>query len=618
MQNCWDHNLVVKMKGLLMLLIVLHLSIEEQCSSKGHCTVLAVPASVCGNAEVNTPVCNAVRAIRFCSNISVDIGGQNGESYLAEIATEGAADGSVQLVVMSSQVVGALAKHAFLSGTVIARAIVKLTQQFGWSRLTIVADIADPYFLHTAEEFYRMANLSSDSRLLQLRNSDSEINNLVNRVDSLNLKIIVLSLRPHLVSKLLCRASEKHLVWPQYAWIVHSVELSEEGCGDNSTLDGVITLKLKDTLSTDKQHHRNCDCIHRNCDCLTENKVLQNIDARYLNSCRISSFLQQEVVFQQVGQDAFYSNETGKAPHPSDFPPLYIPTVFLALFYVATSTCFVICTISLVLYVYFRNEPAIKATSVSLSILIFIGCYLMILYLYILNSDNILSSYGQNKALKDRMCISLIWLNGIAYPTLILSTLLVKLLRVYRLFSLQTRVSKLTTSNLALAVYVLLMTSPNALVSLLWTATDPFISADSFLIRNGFSYNTEPMCTSKNTLKWLLVQLIYTLILSLFLIAVAISTRKIKFQDFKDTKKVSVLSFLVVFICTCGLFYWYLLSYIQADTILIQSVLQFAHYGVILSCQGFLFAPKLFPIVKGRVLRRYYRALNRPCSKDSD
>ena len=105
-----------------------------------------------------------------------------------EFASNEAATESAQLVVLSSQVVRALSEHVFLSSTVIASAIDELTQQFGWSPITIVADLADTYLLHTAVVFYRMANLSSDSRL---GNSDSEIEYLTSKVDRLGSSLII-------------------------------------------------------------------------------------------------------------------------------------------------------------------------------------------------------------------------------------------------------------------------------------------------------------------------------------------------------------------------------------------------------------------------------------------
>jgi hypothetical protein len=132
------------------------------------------------------------------------------------------ADGSIQLAVMSSHVARALAENVFLSSSIITRAIAELTKQFGWNCITIVADLDDSYFLHAAEELYRIADTSSisGSRFIQLRDSDTAIENfLSDQVERLNLRIIALSLRPHLASKLLCRARQRHLVWPEYAWI---------------------------------------------------------------------------------------------------------------------------------------------------------------------------------------------------------------------------------------------------------------------------------------------------------------------------------------------------------------------------------------------------------------
>ena len=577
--------------------VVTFASALEQYSHEHHCSnVVAVPSNICGNTDVL--MCEAVSALKFCQNTTVMVAKgsknvviTNGESYVMNLST---ANASAQLVVMSSDVVRVLTEHVFLSSTAIARAIVKLTQHFGWSRLTIVADTADTYFLRTAEQLYRMANLSPDSRLLQLSNSDSEIKDLVNRVDKLNLKIIVLSLRPHLLSKLLCRGHEKHLVWPEYAWIVHSVEVNEGSCRGNSTLDGVITVHLNDTRYTGKQYH----------DCFSENQMIFSNDVRYINSCHISDSSQQSLnaVWGHIGKQ--FINETDLiGAFPSDLPPQYVPTVYLTLFYIANTVSFIICMVSSVLYVKFRNEPAVKATSVFLSMLIFAGCYLTVLHLYVTASFNVPSLYKRSKALRDCMCVSTIWLNGLAFPAaLILSTLLVKLLRVYRLFKVSTRVTKLTTSNLALAGYVLLMTSPNALVSFVWTIADPNSSTVLLSVRNGLLH-VSVICSYD--IRWLLIQFVYFNVLSFLLIIFAILTRKIKYRDFKDTKKVSVLSFVLVFLGSTGLFYWYLLLVFGADILVLHTALHVSHLAFIFSCQGFIFAPKLFPIVKDKLMHTF-------------
>jgi hypothetical protein len=265
----------------------------------------------------------------------------------------------------------------------------------------------------------------------------------------------------------------------------------------------------------------------------------------------------------------------------------------------------------LVLFICFRNEPAVKATSVSLSMLIFTGCYLVILYLYVINSFLLPSFHEQGKGVRDFMCGLRTSLNGVGFPVaLIQSTVLVKLLRVYRLFKLRRRVSKITTSNTTLALCVLLVAAPNLLLCLLWCFGDPYTSAVSFSIKKGLLKITV-RCVSEHTLRWAALLLAYVIILSLILLTFAILTRNIKYRDFKDTKKIGVLSFLLVFNGTYALFYWFFFQIIGADVVLVAAVLHVGNYCMILECQGLLFAPKLFPIAKEILLRRL-------CSRGSE
>ena len=583
--------------------------------------MLTLPASVCGSTEVNTPMCNAVSALKYCTNITVTsfkVSDNHSvvldaESYLAELATNCTGDSeAVQLVVLSRQVVDVLAEKVFQSSTVIARAILQLTEHFNWSRITVISDTSDRYFQHTTETLHKMVNsTSSDFSFLQLDDSDSEIEDTINKIDMLNVKIIVVSLRLSVASKLLCKAQERNLVWPEYAWIVHSVDLSSETCG---SFEGVITVDIEEAhLSTNIQSGY-----------AEEAAAGADIPLYGFDYCASSPF--SDVSYRQIGKESLFISKNKPTsdqsivinrslPFPSDLLPQYSPTPYIALFYVCITGCLTLVTVSLSFYIHFRNEPSVKATTVSLSILIYIGCYLMIFYLYILNSTLLPSLHMQSQELKDSFCTIRALLNGIGYPiALIMSTVLIKLLRVYRIFRLQKKVSKFTSSNLALAMYVLLISSPNALICLLWASTDPYRGVVVSSI-NGGVFSISVVCVSSSLLRWVLLLLIYIIVLSFFLIIFAILTRKIKYQDFKDSKKISVLSFMLVFTCASSLFYWYLLRTIRANPILVHTVLQIGHYCIILECQGLLFAPKLLPIIRQRIMRKYNRAINVPTSK---
>ena len=296
----------------------------------------------------------------------------------------------------------------------------------------------------------------------------------------------------------------------------------------------------------------------------------------------------------------------GISPIPSDnLPQSFAPIVFVVLYYLGTSICFVVVTAMLVLYFYFRKEPAVRASSVSLSVLIFIGCYMLIFYLLILNSTLLPSYHMRSSKFRNFICVFRVWIHGLGYPNaLILSTLLVRLLRVYRIFNCYGKLSKYTSGNIAMAVYTLLITSPNGLICLVWSTSDHYLSEVIFPVRGGYVFVIE-QCRSNHTIQWLLGLLIYFLVISLFLVVVGILTRNVKHKNFKDTKKVSALSFAMVFTLSVVLSYWYILRIIGANVVLVHAVLQIGHYCIILECQGFIFAPKLFPIIKQRLIRSY-------------
>ena len=107
------------------------------------------------------------------------------------------------------------------------------------------------------------------------------------------------------------------------------------------------------------------------------------------------------------------------------------------------------------------------------------------------------------------ICVLRVWIHGIGFPVaLILSTLLVKLLRVYRIFHHHGKISKYTDGNWALLVYVLLLTSPNALICLVWSSSDPYISTVSSSVTAGLLIVRE-QCVSTYTIQWLIGLLIY-------------------------------------------------------------------------------------------------------------
>ena len=100
---------------------------------------------------------------------------------------------------------------------------------------------------------------------------------------------------------------------------------------------------------------------------------------------------------------------------------------------------YIMTTVILVLFLYWRNEPEIKATSPYLSLAMFAGCYL--LYIAIV-FETVHRSFVIGFEAFTAICNTDIWFGFIGY-NLIIGTLFVKLLRINQTFRVFRKTSKL-------------------------------------------------------------------------------------------------------------------------------------------------------------------------------
>ena len=273
-------------------------------------------------------------------------------------------------------------------------------------------------------------------------------------------------------------------------------------------------------------------------------------------------------------------------------PPLAY-TVILGLLITLMT---VLVTVTLVLYICFRKEPEVKATSFTLSLLIYLGCYLNLLYLsQLLYVHHTLDS--NNIARDNALCLGLQWLSGPGVPLpLMLATLLVKMLRVYCIFH-NTTLRRIGhhCSDLALALYVLLILLPDIFVNLIWTIFDPYQIHLEYHVRDGCTY-LEKSCRSNYKKHLFGLLSVYLLILIKALVVVAILTRKVRRRHFKDTKKVNILLFILYLGIIITYCYWALLQVLQTKRRYIAALSVYVpHSVVIILFQSLLFVPKVVP-----------------------
>ena len=184
--------------------------------------------------------------------------------------------------------------------------------------------------------------------------------------------------------------------------------------------------------------------------------------------------------------------------------------------------------------------------------------------------------------------------------SLILATILVKMLRVYRIITAK-RILKHNTvsSSYALIAYTILIISPNIFILTLWTVSDPYRKIVNFIEHPGF-VKIEMNCHSDKVYTWFAMGLIYFFLLSLAVVIVAVKSRKIRLVHFKDTKKVNIFIGLLLLIGFGGHFYWNILLIIGSYHAYLV-VLIVEHTLPTFLCHVLLFAPKIWPSVRKRI-----------------
>ena len=254
--------------------------------------------------------------------------------------------------------------------------------------------------------------------------------------------------------------------------------------------------------------------------------------------------------------------------------------------------CIVFTTAMLVLFIYYRNEPEIKASSYHLSFCMFLGCYSLLIgtLMHTLVSGLILNGPARPAA-----CIMIVATTSIGLD-LVLATLFAKMLRVYRIFTYFGRTGKAWSDRVLLLV-IFVIVSGKILLLTVWFAVDTHALEDVETYQKEALppyYEVVQQCRSEYLTFWSSSLFVYSGIILTVLLVLAFKTRKITRENFKDTKKVNAyILCLVIIICLFFSLWWILRT---ANQPLAGILILGAGYGMApMFCQLFLFAPKTIP-----------------------
>ena len=278
-----------------------------------------------------------------------------------------------------------------------------------------------------------------------------------------------------------------------------------------------------------------------------------------------------------------------------------IPIGVAILLYILTGAVIMFTTVQLILYLYYRNHKVIKATSSFLSLLIFTGCYL-----FCIAAVSTITQISHVLAPKVyTILIYIFLLSAVNGASLTLITLFIKLLRVFQIFHLSSRIKKgrkyLKSCHLFHFI-LLLSVIPNIILlpTIIIEAPDR-LEFYSSVVKNRIELHVHVLQISLGTGHFISLMCVlgYLSIFLLLTVFLAIRTRNITYKNFKDTKKIN-LFIAVLFITVtlgCSVCAILILSHEEAAgrIVLIISLLILPT-----ACQAILFLPKTLPVLCAR------------------
>ena len=230
---------------------------------------------------------------------------------------------------------------------------------------------------------------------------------------------------------------------------------------------------------------------------------------------------------------------------PSDTVPrvyeyILIPLPVAIVLYILTGGVIIFTTIQLILYLCCRHHKVIKATSPFLSLLMFAGCYLLCAAAIQLNT---LGGFVLSPETFTAMAIAnfTFIINGIS---LILITLFIKLLRVYRIFAHWNNDLGKQWNNLPLILIVLsLSVIPNIPLAILIGLKPPTLSFYYYKFFRGNLPLIEIHTKIEPTSNYAFICLAssYTIVFLTLVLYLGIRSRKIKNKNFNSSGQVYLL-----------------------------------------------------------------------------
>ena len=507
----------------------------------------------------------------------------------------------------------------------LADAFLTLLKSLDWNRFGLITNSRDFYLRRLAfyHEYVAKEHNMTVLPVVDTHNGLKQrisVESLLQKIEISGAKVLVVLTEeaPHI----LCAAYARGMVWPYYGWIIYGytspdLTIFPACAGSFSYLEGTVfptyytypTTKasLEDTV-VGLLYKASAQATLLNTDLktallrlpvpgiqpnLTFHYIENNTPAVYFLQVRNGTATRVATVLNGTVAEHQWLQEEQL---PRGRLPVRVNTVYPTwLAAIEVIVCGLLTTVTLILYIWYRNEPEVKATSWSLSLLIFLGCYVFVVYLTLLITQVSLVFSFVN------VCFLVLWFSGVGVPyPLILAVVLVKLGRIYRIFYHHSQIGKLC-SNGALFVYVLFFLLPSIIILTVMTSISQYEWSIKTVIRTNY---IEIFYVCKGDLGiYYAVLAVYIIILILAVAVVAIKTRKLRYKHFQDTKEVNLFCFFMVITGILGLVLYKVASDLRI-WLVAYIVFHVSHCTFIGLCLGFLIVPKLYPVIRRKLCEK--------------
>ena len=534
----------------------------------------------------------------------------------------------------------------FGSATLYTDTVLAIMDQYNWTRVGVVYDTTSDFYVHVMEHLVQTITASENKSVVFSNGMSNKLYTLPSTIQRKEVNILVTVLDPNQATTVQLLAQNEMLinvVWIHIKTLMYTQQPNKthnytyQNCfilqlqtecapkyrttklyhtsGFNEDQQNVFNLVLHDQLwtlalainkSLPELKIRNLSIDNYN---IGQNEITRVIEQQLANlSFQGASgwieFNQYRSVSSPVEISWVFRNGSGKIVgvynplKPLDFrvhlgdlsshtqlsnQMSYMSLPMAILLYILSGAVIMFTTVQLILYFHYRHHKVIKATSPYLSLLIFLGCYLLCLAAVCMITIQSMVIPCQVVVIIYYALI-LLFENGIGF---ILLTLFVRLLRIYWIFSkwMKKDLGKcLNDLHLILVVFLLILI-PNVISIVRFGMGIHLHYYECTLDDNTFEVTIDVGLS----LGCLLVYILMVIILGIL-------NRNIKHKHFNDACQIYLLITVVLLILFLTLSF-YIIYALRMEVIIAESILPTGLLIFDLVCQMILFLPKIAQVV---------------------